>query len=65
MLQAIRKAYRATFAPYILWDCHGTKRYCLSMGEAMDWLPYCSDSAAVINRSTRQIEVSRHVKKAY
>jgi hypothetical protein len=65
MIRAIRKAareaFREAFAPLILWDDFGTVRYCMSMREAMEWLPYCGNNAAVINRRTRVIEVSRHV----
>jgi hypothetical protein len=61
MIRAIRKAAREAFAPYILWDDYGTRRYCMSMAEAMEWLPHCGKNVAVINRRTRVIEVSRHV----
>jgi hypothetical protein len=61
MIRAIRNAARSHFAPYILWDDCGTKRYCLSMAEAMEWLPYCGNHAVIVNRRTRVIEVSRHI----
>lgn len=65
MIRAIRSALRAHFAPLILWDDCGTRRYCMSMAEAMEWLPACGNNAAVINRRTRVIEVSRHQTRAY
>lgn len=59
-VKVIRESFKAHFAPYILWDCHGTRRYVWSMAEAMQWLPYCSPNVAVVNRKTRVIELSRH-----
>lgn len=63
--QAIATAIRGQFAPYMVWDSHGTQKLCWTMEEAMAWLPYCSADVGIVNRQTRIIEVSRHQKRAY
>lgn len=65
MIRAIRKAVRSHFAQYIVWDSCGTVQECFTMREAMEWLPACAGDAAIINRATRIIEVSRHQTRTH
>lgn len=65
ILRAIRASIKETFAPFILWDDCGTRRYVWNMSEALEWLPACGDNALIVNRKTRKVEVSRHQSRAY
>lgn len=54
------KFMRECFAKYEVRDDCGTKRYCWTESEAMDWLPSCSTYAAVLNRRSGEIIIWRY-----
>lgn len=63
--RAVNAALLAHFAPFIVWDSHGTKQPCWTMAQAEAWLPFCADRAAIVCANTRTILTVRQQSRAY
>lgn len=65
LIRSANAALLAHFAPYIVWDCHGTVKPCWTYAGAEEWLPYCSPRAAIVHAASRTIVTIREQVNAY
>jgi hypothetical protein len=44
---------------YIVKDNHGTRQICWTFTQAMEWLPFCADQAAIVGRFSGRVIATR------
>lgn len=54
------KWLRKAMARYVILDNFGTRQYCWTEQEALDWLPYCANWATIQDRAEFRVVATRY-----